>query len=215
MKHIPNILTVSRVALTLIFLVMLLFSGKVADRHLWLYMDTIFVLFVISGITDLLDGHFARLFNVASKFGRMLDPLADKILVCGAFFCFAAIGQPVIFPDKIGSLGNTIAQWSVFGIITARELYVTWLRHSCEAKGIKFPATLSGKLKMFVQSFAIGTVIIKIGHVPTALWGQWFTTVTLLAAVWVTIASGFSSIQKDCRLRSVKLNTNPANESPG
>ena len=107
----------------------------------------------------------------------MLDPLVDKILVCGAFICFAIIGQPTLFgfgPDTLA-----VIQWSVAGILIAREAYVTVLRHIAEAKGINFAATASGKIKMFIQIFAIGTVIIKMAHVRTAMWGYWFTAVHL------------------------------------
>jgi phosphatidylglycerophosphate synthase len=55
------------------------------------YLDIAFILFVVAGLTDIVDGTIARKLNVASKFGRMLDPLADKVLVCGAFICFAII----------------------------------------------------------------------------------------------------------------------------
>ena len=84
------------------------------------------------------------------------------------------------------------------GILTAREVYVTVLRHVAEARGVNFAATVSGKVKMFVQSFAIGTVIIKMAHVQTAAWGYWFTTVTFVIMVAVTVISGLRATQRSC-----------------
>ncbi len=191
-KQIPNILTFSRLVLTLVFLVMILYAPSAANRAS--FLDTAFVLFIISGLTDIFDGIAARRLNVASKFGRMLDPLVDKILVCGAFICFALIGQPKLFNLNDGLL--TFIHWLVAAVLIAREAYVTILRHIAEAKGINFAATISGKFKMFTQSFAIGTVIIKMAHVPAAAWGNWFTTVTFLIMIVVTIYSGLRATQR-------------------
>jgi CDP-diacylglycerol--glycerol-3-phosphate 3-phosphatidyltransferase len=158
------------------------------------YLDIAFIIFVIAGLTDMFDGLVARKLNVASKFGRMVDPLADKILICGSFVIFALIGQPKLF--EFTKAQNAAIQWGFAAVIIAREAFVTILRHYSEARGIKFPATFSGKIKMFVQAFTVGTVIIKMAHVQTALWGYWFTTITYLVTVIITVVSGFLSIRK-------------------
>ena len=158
------------------------------------FLDIAFIIFVLAGLTDVIDGPIARKYGVASKFGRMLDPLVDKVLVCGAFICFAIIREPKIFDFSPAILAVT--QWSVAGIIILREVYVTALRHIAEARGVNFAATASGKIKMFLQSFAIGTVIIKIAHVQTATWGYWFTTITFLIMLIVTITSGLRATQR-------------------
>lgn len=178
--------------MTIIFLVMILFSPDVTDKAR--YFDIVFVLFVIAGLTDIIDGKVARKLNVTSKFGRMLDPLADKVLVCGAFICFAIIGEPKLF--GLSGVALKTIHWGVFAIITLREGYVTVLRHIAEAKGINFAATASGKIKMFLQSFAIGTVIIKAGHVQSATWGYWFMTVTFAVMLVVTVVSGLRATQR-------------------
>src|SRR4030042_1374200 len=126
------------------------------------------MIFVVAGLTDIFGGPVARKLNVASKFGRMVDPLADKILICGSFVIFALIGQPKLF--GFTKVQNAVIQWGFAAVIIAREAFVTVLRHYSEAKGIKFPATFSGKIKMFIQAFAVGTVIVKMAHVQTALW---------------------------------------------
>lgn len=183
--------------LSVVFLVMILCEPRLpAERDMSFpsYLDIAFVIFVIAGLTDIIDGPIARKLNVATKFGRMIDPLVDKILICGSFIVFALIGQPKFF--DFTKAQNAIVQWGFAAIIIAREVLVTILRHYSEAKGIKFPATISGKLKMFVQTFAVGTVVVKLAHVQTTLWGYWFTTITYLITVLITVISGFLSIRK-------------------
>ncbi len=194
LRLIPNILTLGRLVLTIVFLVMILCSPYVANKPF--FLDIAFVLFVVAGLTDIVDGIAARKFNVTSKFGRMIDPLVDKILVCGAFICFAVIGEPKLFNLPHAALKTIL--WSVAGILTLREVYVTVLRHIAEARGINFAATASGKVKMFLQSFAIGTVMIKIAHVQTAAWGYWFTTVVFALMLTVTVVSGLTATRRSC-----------------
>lgn len=199
LKFIPNILTFGRLVLTIIFLIMILYAPpRYAQGELPFpdYLDIAFILFVIAGLTDMIDGTVARRLNVTSKFGRMVDPLADKVLVCGSFICFAIIKQPQLF--NFGPVTMAVIHWSVAGILIAREVYVTVLRHIAEARGISFAATVSGKIKMFVQSFAIGTVIIKMAHARSAAWGYWFTTVTFAIMVAVTVISGLRATQRSC-----------------
>jgi CDP-diacylglycerol--glycerol-3-phosphate 3-phosphatidyltransferase len=197
LKLIPNILTFGRLVLTIVFLVMLLLAppyyaaGEVPFPG---FLDIAFIIFVTAGITDMVDGLAARRLNVASKFGRMLDPLADKILVCGTFICFALIGQPKLF--SLGPSALSIIHWSVAGILIAREAYVTIIRHLAEARGVNFAATISGKIKMFLQSFAIGTVVIKMAHIQTAMWAYWFTFVAYAVMLTATVISGLLATRR-------------------
>jgi CDP-diacylglycerol--glycerol-3-phosphate 3-phosphatidyltransferase len=196
LKLIPNILTIGRLVLTIIFLVMIVYAPDA--QNMSQFLDIAFIIFLFAGLTDIIDGKIARMLNVTSKFGRMMDPLADKVLVCGAFIFFALIGQPKLFDFSPAAL--KIIHWSVAAILIIRELYVTTIRHLAEAKGIAFAATSSGKIKMFLQSFAIGTVIIKMAHVPTALWGSWFTTITYLIMIFSTVLSGIRAMKRDSRV---------------
>ena len=190
-KYLPNMLTLIRLIMTLVFLAMIL---CITEETRWLFIDTAFVIFVVAGLTDIADGKIARKYGVTSKFGRIVDPLADKVLVCGAFICFAIIGEPKLFSFSPEVL--TAIQWTFAGIIIAREMFVTVLRHWSEAKGINFAATASGKLKMALQTFAIGTVMVKMAHVQTAMWGYWFTSITFVLTIVVTVVSGILSIRK-------------------
>jgi CDP-diacylglycerol--glycerol-3-phosphate 3-phosphatidyltransferase len=191
-KHVPNILTFIRLGMTFIFLGLILYSPHVASRSF--FLDVAFALFVVAGLTDVIDGHVARHFNASSKFGRMIDPLVDKVLVCGAFVCFAIIGVPRLFNWDRTMLA--VMQWLVAGILILRETYVTVLRQMAEARGINFAAVKSGKIKMFVQTFTIGTVLIQTAHVPDALWGQWFTVIAFAAMIAITVYSGLTATRR-------------------
>lgn len=190
-KLVPNILTFARLALTVVFLGMILYWPYVGDRPS--FLDAAFVLFVIAGLTDVVDGYIARRWNATSKFGRIVDPLVDKVLVCGAFICFAIIGVPKLFGWGPATLG--LVHWAVAAILVVREAYVTILRHRAEARGVNFAAVRLGKIKMFVQVFAIGTVLIKVAHVPAA-WGQWFTLAVFVLMVVITVVSGLQATRR-------------------
>ncbi len=190
-KLVPNILTFMRLGLTGIFLAMILYWPSMTG-HPW-FLDIAFVLFVVASLTDIVDGYVARRWNATSKFGRMIDPLVDKVLVCGAFICFSLIGVPQFF--GWGPAALAAVHWTVTGILLAREVYVTILRQVAEAHGINFAAVRLGKIKMFVQTFAIGTVLIKVAHVPAA-WGDWFTLFVFAIMVVITVASGLQATQR-------------------
>ena len=177
----------------MIFLGMVLYAPRLADDVRWKFLDAAFILFLISSITDILDGKIARKYNVTSKFGRMIDPLVDKVLVCGSFICFAIIAEP-----KLGLSPTPLAviHWTVAGILILREVYVTVLRHWAEARGINFAATKSGKIKMFIQVFAVGTVVMKMAHVPDAVWGYWITALVLAAIIAATVTSGIMASRR-------------------
>jgi len=192
---IPNILTFGRFVLTVIFIAMLLYSPQVENKST--FLTVAFVIFVVAGLTDIIDGRVARKYNVTTKFGRMVDPLADKILVCGSFISFAMIGQPKLYDLSPAHLA--VIHWSVAAVLIAREAYVTVLRHLAEARGINFAATVSGKIKMFLQSFAIGTVVIKMAHVPTATWASCFTSTVFIIMLLVTVISGIRATKRRIR----------------
>ncbi len=117
-----------RLMLTGVFLVMILYVPAVrAKGGTTLFIDSVFVLFLIAALTDIVDGIVARTYNASSKFGRMLDPFVDKVLVCGGFICLAAVGEPRLF--GFSALTLAIIQWGVAGIITLRELVISYFEH--------------------------------------------------------------------------------------
>ena len=196
-RFIPNILTFARLVLTIIFLIMILYAPGHCTRSQPSFpgfLDIAFIIFVVAGITDIIDGTIARRLGVTSKFGRMMDPLVDKILVCGAFICFAIIGEPKLF--ELSTVSLSIIHWAVVAVLVLREVYVTVLRHIAESRGVNFAATMSGKIKMFLQSFAIGTVVVKMAHVRTAAWGHWLTTIVFVIMLAVTVVSGIQATHR-------------------
>ena len=197
-KQIPNILTFGRLTLAVVFLLMILLSPRFhaeGERSFPSFLDFTFIVFLIASLTDVIDGPVARKLNVTSKFGRMLDPLADKVLVCGAFICFAIIGEPKLFDFNTTTMA--VIHWSVAGVISSREAYVTVLRHIAEGRGVNFSAIFSGKIKMFLQSLTIGMVMIKTAHLQTARWADWFITATLAIMLIVTVISGLQATQRN------------------
>jgi len=208
-KHVPNALTIGRLVLTVVFLAMILLAPSHEPEGLSNYLLIAFILFVVTGLTDIVDGKVARMYNVTSKFGRIVDPLADKFLVCGAFICFAIAGQPELKHFPLSDQFMMIFQWGTAAIIITRELMVTIIRQIAESRGINFGATLSGKLKMFFQSFSIGTVMIKWAYV-TREWGDWFTVVTFSIMLVTTVISGISAVRRPIDKQTAKSNQQDA-----
>ncbi|TVQ60484.1 MAG: CDP-diacylglycerol--glycerol-3-phosphate 3-phosphatidyltransferase [Phycisphaerales bacterium] len=153
------------------------------DRHALVLLAAFF--FIVAAITDALDGYLARKWHAVSVFGRVMDPLADKLLVLGTFVMLAG--------PAFEGLG--LEAWMVV-VILGRELLVTSLRGVYEAMGVDFSASLSGKLKMIAQSAAAPLLlIIAAAWTPTpespSLAGAilaWATTLITLASAWPYLA---------------------------
>jgi CDP-diacylglycerol--glycerol-3-phosphate 3-phosphatidyltransferase len=202
-RLIPNILTVGRGVLTVIFLAMVLYWPAVKEHQPAVslsnptrFIDTAFVVFLIAGLTDIIDGPIARWLGVVSKFGRIADPFFDKLLVCGAFVCFAIVGQPKLF--NLTPTGLAVVHWLVAAVLILREVYVTVLRHIAEAHGINFAATVGGKIKMFLQSLAVGAVLIESAHFssPPRPWAEWFLVFIYVVMIASTVISGVTATRR-------------------
>ena len=120
--NLPNKLTLLRVILVPIFVVCFMYE--------W-YLPALIV-FAVASITDALDGHIARKYNLVTNFGKFLDPLADKILVISALICF---------------VGDGLMSYVPLIIIVAREFMVSGLRLVVADEGVVVPAGIWGKLK--------------------------------------------------------------------
>ncbi len=179
--NLPNKLTVSRFVLTIFFLGVMF--SKVS------FHETIALgLFVAGGLTDFMDGHIARRDKLITNFGILMDPLADKILVCSAFIAFVGL--------------EWIPAWMVV-IIVARELAITGLRLLAASKNVVLAAEGYGKNKTITQIVAIISLLVahsytEWGGVGRAVfgpqifgapWVKWFTE----AAIWVAVALTFIS----------------------
>lgn len=194
-RHIPNLLTIARLGMTVVILGLILYAPRTGQEKPANLLLGAFILFVIAGLTDIVDGHIARRFNATSKFGRTVDPLADKVLVCGAFICFAMVGQPRLSHFHFPEWGGDTIRWAVAAILLLREVVVQTLRHIAESRGINFGAVVWGKVKMFLQSFGIGTVLIGWAYVSRP-WGDWFTLITFGLMAAVTVISGIDALKR-------------------
>jgi phosphatidylglycerophosphate synthase len=185
--NLPNKLTVSRLALTALFL-WAMFSRSPANDTLAL------VFFCAAGITDFLDGRIARRRNLITNFGVLMDPLADKILTCSAFIALVERHMQNL-PETIITLGNfavrpKVEAWMVV-IIVSRELAITGLRLLAASKNVVLAAERYGKHKTISQIVAIIALLVLEAYVEWWPWLQglfqpWAPTFTLLA-LWLTV----------------------------
>jgi CDP-diacylglycerol---glycerol-3-phosphate 3-phosphatidyltransferase len=179
--NVPNKLTISRFALTVVFLAVL-FSGVPYNETIALF------LFSAAGLTDYFDGKIARRDKLITNFGILMDPLADKILVCSAFIAF--VGR------------QWVPAWMVI-IVVARELAITGLRLLAASKNLVLAAERFGKHKTISQIVAIISILVChsyltwgpvgkliFGFPEQAPWVGFFTEVALVLAIVLTFTSG-------------------------
>ncbi|UCE60972.1 MAG: CDP-diacylglycerol--glycerol-3-phosphate 3-phosphatidyltransferase [Phycisphaerales bacterium] len=194
--NLPNRITLARLALSVVFLVLLAQYDQ-RSPEFWM-LDVAVGLFIVAASTDFLDGYIARKRGLVTPLGRVLDPFADKVLICGAFMMF--IGSN--FVDEAGHNVTEMKSWMVV-IIVGRELLVTGLRGFSESRGINFSASLHGKLKMWMQSIAAPVILLLAAHQTTWASGQW-ATVTKQVLVWLTvIVTALSAVQYIVRARFI------------
>lgn len=150
-------------------------------------------LFATAALTDILDGYLARRWNVVSAFGRLMDPLVDKILVLGGFIYLASPVFRAIPEAQV--VGSGIVPWMVV-VILLRELLVTGIRSYVESLGIPFPADWSGKLKMFVQSFCVGCCVFVGTRSDPPGWQLFLRDTSTWATVVLTALSSVTYIRR-------------------
>ena len=205
---IPNQLTVGRIGLAGgLFVLLGLYEYGAAGTQLLL--NTAMGVYIVAGITDVLDGWIARRWNLTSAFGRIVDPFVDKVLVVGAFvmltgsnFAFQP-GQKVpdaaLAPWLTGHMLSGVQAWMVVAIL-AREFVVSAVRGYSESQGIKFPANSAGKIKMLVQSVAICMVLFQLANFPDCVFLLYTKVALVWAAMIVTILSGLLYVGKARKL---------------
>ncbi len=160
--NLPNKLTMFRVILIPFFIVFLLASLTPYDK--WIAL----VIFIIASLTDLLDGKIARKYNLVTNFGKFMDPLADKLLVCSALICLIEL-------DKIPS-------WMVI-VIIAREFIISGFRLVASDNGVVIAASYWGKFKTTFQMVAVCLLIADIAALSMV------TQIILWIAVVLTVVS--------------------------
>lgn len=192
----PNAITIVRIGLAFIA-----FSYALTNT----FNATIIamIIFTIAAVTDFVDGELARRYNSITTFGKILDPIADKILVLGAFAVFSYLG---VFPF-----------WIVIPVF-AREIVITLIRLYFVMRGIAIAAVKSGKQKTIMQIVAIGVIFANLlftryymdtfpGQSGLAI--SWTLTITMYAvlafAVWLTVYSGYVFFKNNWKIIRVMV----------
>ena len=160
--NLPNKLTILRVILIPFFVAALMIQGG-ANETMRIVAA---VIFIVASLTDLLDGKIARKYNLVTNFGKFMDPLADKLLVCSALICFIELHQ--------------IPAWMVI-IIISREFIISGFRLVASDNGVVIAASYWGKFKTTFQMIAI---VLMILHIPAL---ELLTQICIWIALILTI----------------------------
>ena len=187
-RFIPNILTIIRILLVPIFV--LLINSELENSYFFALL-----IFLLASITDYLDGKLARKFQVVSKFGVFMDPLADKILVVTSFIIFL----------KIDLLSNIVLPWMV-GLILFRDLSVTLLRVMMKRANITMVTSEVAKLKTGLQLFAI-IIILLLLSVNAILPLQSFSDYLRYFMIILTLFTVYTGIDYYYRNLKIIINT--------
>jgi len=177
--NLPNQLTSLRLILAVIMFCVMAWGSATT------YMVAL-VLFLLAVATDWLDGFYARRYGQVTTLGRILDPFADKVIICGTFIFLVAV-------PKMVEIRYGLQAWMVV-VIVGRELLVTALRSFLEERGADFSAKMAGKLKMVLQCVAAGTALFYLSFTselagsPSWIW--WPMVVSIWAALILTVYSG-------------------------
>ena len=189
--NLPNLLTIIRMALVPVFIVFF-YLGQDGAR---LFCVLAFAVFLIASATDAVDGHIARSRNLITNFGKLMDPLADKVLTTAAFIVFVDV--------------HIIPAWMVI-VVLAREFIITGLRGVAASDGVVIAAELSGKLKTVFQMLAICFILLDSAIGNTAgTHSIWVIVSTLgLILLWIavvlTVYSGVEYLWKGRKLLNLK-----------
>ena len=196
MKHLPNILTLSRIPLLFVIVALLCFPVKFGDT-------LAFVLFIAAAVSDWLDGYIARKVGAVSNFGKLMDALTDKIIMVGLFVALLALRWQL--PDAYGNaaseLETLLPQHCILlvMVIICREFLITGLRLVAASNGIVLAAEKAGKIKTALQMVSMSLLLAAQAlandwnnFFPTELiaWARELGLWTFYAAVLLTIYSG-------------------------
>ena len=161
--NLPNKLTTFRVILIPFFVFFMLAPNMTGINH---YIAA--AIFIVASLTDLLDGKIARKYNLVTNFGKFMDPLADKLLVCSAMICLIQTGQ--------------LAAWIVV-IIIAREFIISGFRLVASDNGIVIAASYWGKFKTTFQMLMVIVLILNVQMPFFQILGKILTYAALILTV--------------------------------
>jgi len=205
-RHVPNAITLLRLVGAVGFFLILALAVDPETPHRAFWGKVATIVFVVSALSDILDGYLARRWQVVSGFGRVMDPFCDKILVLGGFILLA--GSAFVSIDPVTgarTMLSGVAAWMVVAILS-RELLVTTIRSFFEAQGVEFGADVVGKVKMFSQSVAVPICVLVGTHQTLLASGVWtgLRDTVVWIAVFVTVVSAVPYLIRTRRLIAVR-----------
>ena len=173
--NLPNKLTILRIIMIPFFVLFMLLDGGVSQTYRYIAA----VIFIVASFTDLLDGKIARKYNLVTNFGKFMDPLADKLLVCSGLICFVGLGQ--------------LPAWFVI-IIISREFIISGFRLVASDNGVVIAASYWGKFKTVYQMIMSVLLIVNIPALSI------LTTIFSVIALVLTVVSLIDYIAKNYRV---------------
>ena len=173
--NLPNKLTMGRIFAIPVFIIIFLMGFRVAAC----------IIFILASITDMLDGYIARKYDLVSNFGKLMDPLADKLLTMAAFVVLIESGD--------------VAAWIVI-VILGREFIITGMRQVAATQGIVIAAGVTGKIKTITQMIAIPLLLLNNWPCCYLSFNLPLDQIFLYLALVMTIISGVEYIIKNKQL---------------
>ena len=173
--NLPNKLTILRIIMIPFFVLFMLLDGDMSQTYRYIAA----VIFIVASFTDLLDGKIARKYNLVTNFGKFMDPLADKLLVCSGLICFVGLGQ--------------LPAWFVI-IIISREFIISGFRLVASDNGVVIAASYWGKFKTVSQMIMSVLLIVNIPALSI------LTTIFSVIALVLTVVSLIDYIAKNYRV---------------
>lgn len=173
--NLPNKLTILRIIMIPFFVLFMLLDGGANQTYRYIAA----VIFIVASFTDLLDGKIARKYNLVTNFGKFMDPLADKLLVCSGLICFVGLGA--------------LPAWFVI-IIISREFIISGFRLVASDNGVVIAASYWGKFKTVSQMIMSVLLIVNIPALSI------LTTIFSVIALVLTVVSLIDYIAKNYRV---------------
>ena len=173
--NLPNKLTILRIIMIPFFVLFMLLDGGANQTYRYIAA----VIFIVASFTDLLDGKIASKYNLVTNFGKFMDPLADKLLVCSGLICFVGLGA--------------LPAWFVI-IIISREFIISGFRLVASDNGVVIAASYWGKFKTVSQMIMSVLLIVNIPALSI------LTAIFSVIALVLTVVSLIDYIAKNYRV---------------
>jgi CDP-diacylglycerol--glycerol-3-phosphate 3-phosphatidyltransferase len=174
LAHVPNALTLARLVLIPVFVVLMVGAG---DAHTW----PAGIVFGVAGITDQIDGFLARRWHVESRFGKLADPLADRLMIDAAVILLVAYGR---------------LPWAGLAVIAGRDLLLLVGWRIFAPRGIDLDVNVVGKTATWVLYAAIGSRIVTHDHTSWPLWLFWIGIGGALLAVMFYVRGAWKELKR-------------------